>query len=176
LRKSLGRVVANTAGIIRGAVGQGVEIRGRFVEPPDGVGHLNEVVTVVTRLLVAVTDVCVVAVHAHLGLACAEGLMLLALLPVSVAASGRRALAPVLAEVAVEADIPRPAGRLRRVVAHAARIVGGVVGQGVEISRGLVEPSVGVRYGDRDVTVVAERFVPEAVVDLVTGHADDFLR
>jgi hypothetical protein len=133
-------------------------------------------VAVVAGVLVAVCDVRIVAVHAYLGLVRAEGFVLFRSLPVGVAASGRYPLAPVLAEVAIQADVPGWNCGLRRIMAHTAGIAGGAVGQSVKVRGGLVKPSTCVRHLDEVMAVVAERFIPEPVVDLVAGHADDLLR
>ena len=53
-----------------------------------------------------------------------------------VTASWRRALAPVLAEVTIEADVSGRVGRLGGIMAHIAGIVRGTVGQSVKIGGG----------------------------------------
>jgi hypothetical protein len=171
----LRRVVTRAAGIDGRAVGQRVEIRCRLVQPPARVRQLDEVVAVVARRLVSVLDVGVVAVDTHLGLIRTERLVLGRPLPVDVAASGRDPLRPVLAEVAVKADVTRRGTRLRRIVAQTARVVSRVVGQGVKIRCDPVEPPGGVWHSHLKVTVVTERSVPETVVDFVTGNANRFL-
>ena len=77
-------------------------------------------VAIVTGSLITVLDVGIMEVHAHLGFVHTEGLMLLGGLPVGVAAPRRHALAPVLAEVAVQANVTGWNCGLGRVVAHTA--------------------------------------------------------
>ena len=168
--------MAHAARIICGAVSQCVKIGGRTVQPSACVRYRNKIVTVVTGGLVAVIEVCIVAVDTHLGFVSIEGFMLCRGLPVGVTAPWRRALGAVLAEVTIEADVSGPVGRLCGIVAHTAGIVRGAVGKSVKIGCGTVQPSACVRYGDGDVTVVAGRSVPEAVVGLMTRYTNAFFR
>ena len=141
-----------------------MEIRGVPVQPSPSVRNGNEVVTVVTGVLIAVIDIRGVAVDTHLGLVSIEGLMLCRGLPVGVTASWRRALAPILAEVTIEADVSGPVGRLGGIMAHIAGIVRGTVGQSVKIGGRLVLPSACVRYRNKIVTVVTKGLV--GVIDV----------
>ena len=104
--------MAHAARIICGAVSQCVKIGGRTVQPSACVRYRNKIVTVVTGGLVAVIEVCIVAVDTHLGFVSIEGFMLCRGLPVGVTAPWRRALGAVLAEVTIEADVSGPVGRL----------------------------------------------------------------
>ena len=83
------------------------------------VGRLD-VVTVVAGVLAAVIDVRGVAVNTHLGRVSAEGLMLSRSVSVGVTAAGGCALAPVLAEVAIETDVSGRIGGFGGIVAGAA--------------------------------------------------------
>ena len=88
----------------------------------------------------------------------------------SVTASGRCALATVLAEVTVEADIPWPVGGLCGVVAHTAGIVCRAVFLRVKIRGGPVQPSVCMRYGYEVVTVVTGILVGVIQVSVVAVY------
>ena len=174
--RGLGGIMAYAAGIVCGAVIQSVKIRGGPVQPSACVRNGNEIVTVVTGGLIAGIEVRIVAVYTHLGFVSAESLVLGRGLPVGVTASGRCALGPVLAEVAIEADVSGRICGLGGIMAYAAGIVCGAVIQSVKIWGGSVQPAVCVRYGDDVVTVVTVWSVPEPVVNLMTGHADSLLR
>ena len=105
-------VMAHTAGIVRGTVGQSVKIGGRLVLPSACVRYGNQIVTVVTKGLVGVIDVRGVTVNTHLGFVSAEGFMFSRGVPMAVTAPGRDALGAVLAEVTIEADVSGRVGRL----------------------------------------------------------------
>ena len=61
-------------------------------------------------------------------------------------------------------------------MAHAAGIICGAVSQCVKIGGGTVQPSAWVRYGNKVMTVVAGRSVPEAVVGVMTRYTNAFFR
>jgi len=66
-------IMAHTAGIVCRTVDQGVKIRVGLVQPSACVRYINEVVTVVTGVLVCVIQIRIVAVNAHLSFVSSEG-------------------------------------------------------------------------------------------------------